>query len=178
LSIFVYLFNPNRYPGGISFFSAREGLVCDNIISYKVVLSSGEIVNVDEAENDHLWHALKGGSNNFGVVTSFTFRCFPQLPYYGGCIASQISTLSIQLEGLMSLLDNYDPAAGIVISIRFSQRQDALSILTRLHHTQQSPATWMKSFLEMPTKFMNTMRVSTTGDFAQENMNYVEAGLR
>ncbi|KAK2736774.1 hypothetical protein FQN57_000546 [Myotisia sp. PD_48] len=56
---------------GISFFSNRDGLAIDNIRNYEVVLANGEIVNANAKENHDLLWALKGGNNNFGVVTHF-----------------------------------------------------------------------------------------------------------
>ena len=34
--------------------------------------------------NPDLWRALKGGSNNFGIVSSFTARCFPCTKIWSG----------------------------------------------------------------------------------------------
>lgn len=64
--------------GSHSFFASREGFVCDNVVNYEVVLASGEVVNASAEENSDLWTALRGGGNNFGIVTSFDFRTFPQ----------------------------------------------------------------------------------------------------
>ena len=70
--------------GGLSFYSPRYGLVCNNIDSYEIVLASGEITTASKHENEHLWRALKGGSNNFGIVTRFTARTFPVSNIWGG----------------------------------------------------------------------------------------------
>jgi FAD/FMN-containing dehydrogenase len=58
--------------GGISFFSPRYGFVCDNVENFEVVLASGQIVNANSKTNSDLWRALRGGSNNFGIVTKIT----------------------------------------------------------------------------------------------------------
>ncbi|KAL8901261.1 MAG: hypothetical protein Q9207_005293 [Kuettlingeria erythrocarpa] len=70
--------------GGISFFSPRVGFVCNNILSYEVVLADGSIVTASASSNPGLWRALKGGSNNFGVVTSFVARSFPSTNIWSG----------------------------------------------------------------------------------------------
>ncbi|KAL9609611.1 MAG: hypothetical protein Q9167_005635 [Letrouitia subvulpina] len=70
--------------GGLSFFSPRFGLVCSNIISYQVVLAWGSTVTASSTENSDLWRALKGGSNNFGIVTSFTAPTFPCTKIWSG----------------------------------------------------------------------------------------------
>lgn len=54
-----------RTTGGLSFFSSREGFICDNVVNYEVVLASGEIVNANAHKNTDLWGALRGGGNNF-----------------------------------------------------------------------------------------------------------------
>ncbi len=51
--------------------------MCSNVISYQVVLADGRIVTASADENADLWKALKGGGNNFGVVSQFKLRAFP-----------------------------------------------------------------------------------------------------
>ena len=57
---------------GLSFMSGQYGLPCDSIVNYEVVLSNGSIVNANNATNTDLFWALKGGGNQFGMVTKFT----------------------------------------------------------------------------------------------------------
>lgn len=52
--------------------------------NFEVVLASGEIVNANSEENSDLFFALKGGSNNFGIVTRFDLKTFPLGDYWGG----------------------------------------------------------------------------------------------
>ncbi|KAK7942474.1 uncharacterized protein PG986_011587 [Apiospora aurea] len=77
-------------PGrGLSFYSRREGFICDNVINFEVVVASGDILNANTHENADLWVALHGRGNNLGIVTRFDFRTFKQGPMYAGmvCIA-------------------------------------------------------------------------------------------
>jgi hypothetical protein len=64
----------NDRVGGYSYFSPQYGFVCDNVLEYTIVLANGDIQVVSESQNHRLWRALKGGANNFGIVTSFRFR--------------------------------------------------------------------------------------------------------
>ncbi|KAJ4387612.1 hypothetical protein N0V93_008208 [Gnomoniopsis smithogilvyi] len=55
--------------GGLSFYSGRDGFACDSVMAYQVVLADGSIVTAKVGEHEDLFRVLKGGSNNFGIVT-------------------------------------------------------------------------------------------------------------
>ena len=59
--------------GGFGWLSRKWGYTCDHLISADVVTAAGEHVRASADDNDDLFWGLKGGSGNFGVVTSFEF---------------------------------------------------------------------------------------------------------
>lgn len=70
--------------GGKTFYTCRVGFACDQVINYEVVLADGSIVEANNKTNPDLFRVLKGGSNNFGVVTRFDMTTFPAGPIWDG----------------------------------------------------------------------------------------------
>ena len=73
--------------GGMGWLQGKHGLACDNLISVDVVTAEGKLLVASEEENADLFWALRGGSGNFGVVTSMEFRLYEQGPVFAGLVA-------------------------------------------------------------------------------------------
>ncbi|KAL2066453.1 hypothetical protein VTL71DRAFT_2524 [Oculimacula yallundae] len=102
---------------GLSFLSAQYGLPCDNINNYEIVLSNSTIVNANAVENPDLFWAMKGGGNQFGIVTKFTVNTYPIGMIWGGVRTYTRSFASQILSATQDFTENFhDPAAGIIMS--------------------------------------------------------------
>ncbi|KAF2131847.1 FAD binding domain-containing protein [Dothidotthia symphoricarpi CBS 119687] len=70
--------------GGISHFSNKLGWACDNVASFDLVTASGLAINASPTSYADLYWALRGGGNNFGIVTNFKLAAFPLGQMWGG----------------------------------------------------------------------------------------------
>ncbi len=60
--------------GGISYLSRKHGLTCDNLLAADVVTADGRLVHANADGHSDLFWGLRGGSGNFGIVTSFEYQ--------------------------------------------------------------------------------------------------------
>lgn len=166
--------------GGISYFSARKGFACDNIVNYQIVLANGKVVNANEKENSDLWSALKGGSNNFGVVTRFDLRAFPQGDFWGGSIVYDDSTSPSLLKAFAELNKavDFDEYAALILSFSYVAPTGFIAS-ANIEYTKPvpNPLTFLPFILLQP-QFANTMRISNQTDFTTEFIKFQPNGRR
>ncbi|KAJ5355621.1 FAD-binding type 2 [Penicillium concentricum] len=101
---------------GMSFLSTQYGWAANSILDYEIVLANGTIVHATEKQNQDLFHSLKGGGNNFGVVTAYTVQTHPQdHKVWGGTYAFTSDKAPKILEAVRNFTDYYpDDKAAII----------------------------------------------------------------
>ncbi|KAL9584798.1 MAG: hypothetical protein Q9212_001900 [Teloschistes hypoglaucus] len=135
--------------GGLSFFSPRVGFVCNNILSYEIVLANGTLATASETVNPGLWRALKGGSNNFGIVTKFVARSFPSAKVWAGFLYMTSSKVSQLIDAFHQFTESkpgvYDEyAAGPLVCFSYVQKIGIRALSTYLVYTK--PEKWPKCY--------------------------------
>ena len=64
--------------GGIGFNMRNKGLTCDQLVSTRIVLASGDVITASATENPDVFWAVRGaGGGNFGIHTQFVMQMFP-----------------------------------------------------------------------------------------------------
>jgi FAD/FMN-containing dehydrogenase len=89
--------------GGIGYLTRGCGLTCDNLVSAEVVTADGRIRMASEQQNEDLLWALRGGSGNFGVVTSFELALHDVDMIYGGPLLYEVE----DAPAVMRAYDDY-----------------------------------------------------------------------
>ncbi|EAU31885.1 conserved hypothetical protein [Aspergillus terreus NIH2624] len=148
--------------GGNSFHAARVGLACDNIINYEVVLASGRIVNANIESNTDLFKALKGGGNNFGIVTKYEVKAIDNANLWGGISIYDNSTTDQQIDALVKFIDNIenDPYASWIGLWQYNSTTDKTLISSPLDYTK--PVAYPETFND----FYKIPNISSSTRFA------------
>ncbi|ORY67396.1 uncharacterized protein BCR38DRAFT_426935 [Pseudomassariella vexata] len=103
--------------GGNSFYSALRGMVCDGVRRFEVVLANGDVVLANKDINSDLFQVLKGGGNNFGIVTRLDVDTFETGKLWGGLVYYPLDATADIIDAFVNFADKIDenPASSSVI---------------------------------------------------------------
>ncbi|CAL1714340.1 unnamed protein product [Somion occarium] len=144
--------------GGYSWLTNQHGLTVDTIVAFELVLPDGTVTEVTQTSNPDLFFALKGGYNNFGIVTKFTFKAFPQGQVWGGLITitgdhlDKVNAATVKFGSEIS-----DPKAAILPTYNFVLGAPGMSLIL-FYDGPSPPAGIFDDFLAIPhfTKDIST----------------------
>ncbi|KAH9026592.1 FAD-binding domain-containing protein [Lactarius pseudohatsudake] len=135
--------------GGYAFTSNQYGLTIDTMAGYELVLPNGTITNVTESNKD-LWFALRGGGNNFGIVTKFTYKTVPQGQVWGGTINYNADQLDLVKEALVKFQQKNDPKAALNVPVTYTPAGVISTALVFYNAPTPAPGIF-DDFLAIPT---------------------------
>lgn len=156
----------------MSYFSYAHGFVCDNVVNYEVVLASGEVVNANADTHKDLWIALKGGGNNFGIVTRFDLRVFEQGQLWGGKVFYFRPSFSGQIRSLVEYLQ--DPKADvdvhICVSLGYAPTLGDVLCMNDVFSTKPEKPKALEPFADVQPQLdqMKTLRVDSLKALTEE----------
>jgi FAD/FMN-containing dehydrogenase len=77
--------------GGLGWLMGKHGLACDNLLSVDLVTADACLLTASAQQNADLFWGVRGGSGNFGVVTSLEYQLHPLGPVLAGLVAYPIA---------------------------------------------------------------------------------------
>ena len=121
--------------GGYGFTSVTLGMNCDNVISMKVMLADGSVVEASRTRNLDLWWAMRGGTGgNFGILLSVKYHLYELTDVFGFALIWPLSSQSDfeQAADVMMLLQEdymldsqYGPELNLQVSLCYQSIIDA-----------------------------------------------------
>ena len=158
------------------------GFGSDTVFNFEVLLSSGDIVNANSTFHQDLFRALKGGQNNFGIVTRVDMQTLelPQGRMWGGTVYQNISSIANQLETLHAFVNDrdYDQKSSVIQSYGTNgQISLVLNNLAYMEPTPDLPQT-LRQFVDIERPLQSTVRLSNLTEFVTEMSNSSPKGLR
>ncbi|KAF8970541.1 hypothetical protein BDZ97DRAFT_1694265 [Flammula alnicola] len=136
--------------GGYSWKTNQYGLAVDNVVAFELVKVDGQVVIVTHASDPELFFGLKGGQNNFGIVTKFTLKAFPETQVWGGSIINLGSTIpDIKAATANFQTSVTDPKAAIIIS--YSYMAAVIAVQQLFYDAPTRPPGIFDDFLAIPS---------------------------
>jgi len=99
--------------------STEYGWAANSVIEFELVLANASVVRVTEDNHPDLFLALKGGGNNFGIVTSYLLKVYRQGQVWGGNLIFDASpeVNRKMLAAVRNFTEHYDDEkAGIIVT--------------------------------------------------------------
>jgi FAD/FMN-containing dehydrogenase len=129
-------------------------------VNFEVVLASGQIVNANATSRSDLFTALKGGQNNFGIVTRFDLRAFPATKIWGGRIvyAPAAATALLSAFTYYKIAETPDPYIAGWVTIRYNHTATVFNPVAIMWYTKpELKPGGLKQIAEVQPQIMNGM---------------------
>ncbi|KAH9882529.1 hypothetical protein J1614_000765 [Plenodomus biglobosus] len=166
--------------GGISFFSNKLGWACDNVASYEVVTASGVVVTASPSTYSDLYWALRGGGNNFGIVTNFRLSAFPLGKMWGGQRIFTEDKFVAVLDAIYNFAtvgSSTDTDAATIVSFGNIAELGKIAIV-QMHHAQPISNATVFSDLNVIQYAISNTNISSLGDLTIKMNEGAGDGLR
>ncbi|KAI9690793.1 MAG: hypothetical protein M1822_008412 [Bathelium mastoideum] len=155
--------------GGISYFSGLYGLACDNVINYEVILADGTVAQVNSSSPyEEIYRVLRGGGNNFGIVTRFDLTTYTYHLIRGGLTvwSSDNQTTSALIAAYANFTNNAasSPSTAIFLAQGFNSATNSFIWSAGLYDTAPDLTTNSSApiFAPFATSELNSARLLTT----------------
>ncbi|KAF7763698.1 CAZyme family AA7 [Agaricus bisporus var. burnettii] len=163
--------------GGYSWKTNQYGLTIDTVVAFELVKPDGTVLQVTNETDPDLFFGLKGGFNNFGIVTKFTLKTFPQTQVWGGLITVTESHIDEINEATADFSANVkDPKAEIITAYNFLLGQPGISQIL-FYDGPNPPSGIFDKFMDVPF-FTRDVKTRSFLDLVQASPSNVTANQR
>ena len=155
----------------------------DIIVNFELVLASGDTVNANAMERKDLWIALKGGCNNFGVVTRFDIATFEQGKLWGEDVYYGAELFPEQVQALADYTTHKsaDEYAHLLLSVGYAAMFGGTTAQNLVYYTkpQANPPT-LQPFVSMRPQIEahKKLHIDTLKGFADDQAKCSPPGQR
>jgi len=168
--------------GGLSYMSAQYGWSASSVKEFEIVLANGTIAHVSGTSHPDLFKALKGGGNNFGIITNYKLQAYRQGNVWGGNLVFLQSTQTDKkiLKAVRDFTEyNTDDKAAVIVTAERSTVDLIDSwILFLFYDGPVVPPGIFDNFTSIPVPVVNTFRQRTYADLmAFSNWVIVKASV-
>lgn len=143
--------------GGINYFTNKWGFAMDNVLAYEVVTGEGEVLTANATHHRDLFWALKGGSNNFGIVTKLTYQTY-EVPTVSTLSAFYLDpalpTYSKAIDDLACFEEVETTPAGGIFSLFYDATTDSSIFITLgVQAGSENPPSYFSNFSAIPAAY-------------------------
>ena len=135
------------------------------------MLASGEIVEADRDNNVDLWQSLKGGSNNFGIVTRLDLATLEGIDLWGGVVTYSNDTTKQQIQAMYNFGEEAtnDRYASAITIWQYSTTTDTNMVINAYDYTKPvARAPIFDEFLAIPGNTSDSLRFTNMTDLTIE----------
>ena len=144
----------------------------------QLVTATGAILQVNQKSYPDLYFALRGGGNNFGLVTRFDLDTYPQGLMWGGSLLYNITQSAAILKAFVDFGTNApsDPNAALIVAYAYAQGQFFVAADLEYALPKPNPPIFSE-FLAAPY-LSNTLAVQSLSNITLEFNASNPSGLR
>ena len=111
---------------------------------------NGTIVYVNHASYPDIYFGLKGGLNNFGIVTYFNMRAFPQTKVYGGLLFYALSQFDQVLTAVTRFQNNNSDLKAHLLCTFTATAGVPIPIIVAFYDAPIAPQSIFQDLLNIP----------------------------
>lgn len=144
-------------------------------------MASGEVIKCSINDNPDLYKSLRGGGNNFGILTRYYMKTFKQGPFWGGNVFYYPTSFPNQVDALVHHLQDAQVETHVMISLFFAAQFGMTLGLNQVYYTRdiESPPI-LDPFVNMEPQLdeYKSLRMINLKDAADEQASMSANGIR